>query len=333
MDLQSRIRAFASWLKAHEDELRADPEGIQEGTALLDSAVSGECVVQDDVLHVILNAADPLWYYVFPLMDIDAEGIQLHCGRDPLKDEDYSVTLFDEEIQAAQVMTAVDAQQNVHFYHAALNACTEEEAVVCFRIMLQASLGDALAATQVRSLIKEEQPPEGSVSLCALYRQVSAETDGVLPADLFVPYQPALPAQRRALPRFDVLAGTSCLIALVNEYYLDVSRTYRHLQQMGICACYLTVDAKVQTLEELLDVRERIIDQLQEAFASGKLHGLLIGSALGEAKAYIDLLFVEPVSLQTMQELAGSDARLSLFPFHQGSAPTKIADYQADSAG
>src|SRR5699024_8502767 len=136
------------------------------------------------------------------------------CGRDPLKDEDYSVTLFDEEIQAAQVMTAVDAQQNVHFYHAALNACTEEEAVVCFRIMLQASLGDALAATQVRSLIKEEQPPEGSVSLCALYRQVSAETDGVLPADLFVPYQPALPAQRRALPRFDVLAGTSCLIAL-----------------------------------------------------------------------------------------------------------------------
>ena len=54
MDLQSRIRAFASWLKAHEDELRADPEGIQEGTALLDSAVSGECVVQDDVLHVIL---------------------------------------------------------------------------------------------------------------------------------------------------------------------------------------------------------------------------------------------------------------------------------------
>ena len=61
MDLQSRIRAFASWLKAHEDELRADPEGIQEGTALLDSAVSGECVVQDDVLHVILNAADPLW--------------------------------------------------------------------------------------------------------------------------------------------------------------------------------------------------------------------------------------------------------------------------------
>ena len=171
MDLQSRIRAFASWLKAHEDELRADPEGIQEGTALLDSAVSGECVVQDDVLHVILNAADPLWYYVFPLMDIDAEGIQLHCGRDPRKDEDYSVTLFDEEIQAAQVMTAVDAQQNVHFYHAALNACTEEEAVVCFRIMLQASLGDALAATQVRSLIKEEQPPEGSVSLCALYRQ------------------------------------------------------------------------------------------------------------------------------------------------------------------
>ena len=330
MDLQSRIRAFASWLKAHEDELRADPEGIQEGTALLDSAVSGECVVQDDVLHVILNAADPLWYYVFPLMDIDAEGIQLHCGRDPLKDEDYSVTLFDEEIQAAQVMTAVDAQQNVHFYHAALNACTEEEAVVCFRIMLQASLGDALAATQVRSLIKEEQPPEGSVSLCALYRQ---ETDGVLPADLFVPYQPALPAQRRALPRFDVLAGTSCLIALVNEYYLDVSWTYRHLQQMGICACYLTVDAKVQTLEELLDVRERIIDQLQEAFASGKLHGLLIGSALGEAKAYIDLLFVEPVSLQTLQELAGSDARLSLLPFHQGSAPTKIADYQADSAG
>ena len=119
----------------------------------------------------------------------------------------------------------------------------------------------------------------------------------------------------------------------MNEYYLDVSRTYRHLQQMGICACYLTVDAKVQTLEELLDVRERIIDQLQEAFASGKLHGLLIGSALGEAKAYIDLLFVEPVSLQTLQELAGSDARLSLLPFHQGSAPTKIADYQADSAG
>ena len=86
MDLQSRIRAFASWLKAHEEELRADPEGIQEGTALLGSAVSGECVVQDDVLHVILNAADPLWYYVVPLMDIDAEGIQLHCGRDPLKD-------------------------------------------------------------------------------------------------------------------------------------------------------------------------------------------------------------------------------------------------------
>ena len=51
MDLQSRIRAFASWLKAHEEELRADPEGIQEGTALLGSAVSGECVVQDDVLH------------------------------------------------------------------------------------------------------------------------------------------------------------------------------------------------------------------------------------------------------------------------------------------
>ena len=166
---------------------------------MLDSAVSGECMVQDDDPHVILNAADPLWYYVFPLMDIDAEGIQLHCGRDPLKDEDYSVTLFDEEIQAAQVMTAVDAQQNVHFYHAALNACTEEEAVVCFRIMLQALFRRRAGchAGPLRSLIKEEQPPEGSVSLCALYRQVSAETDGVLPADLFVPYQPALPAQRR----------------------------------------------------------------------------------------------------------------------------------------
>lgn len=333
MNLQSRIDAFSSWVCVHKEALRKDPLLLQEGIKLLDGSLHGECELLEGKLHIILSADDPLWYYVLAQIQVADKDIIFHAGRDPLKDADYSVTLFDRELRASQVMIHMGAQQDLHVYHEALCACSEEEATVCVKVMLEASLGDALAATQIALIIIEKQPLSEGIALNALYDALCAEMDDPSPAAIFTPYQPSLRA-RRPLPRFDILAGTTCLPSLVNEYYLDVSRTFRDLQHIGACPCYVCVDADVDTLEQLLDVRTEAAARLQEAFAAHTLHGLLIGSALGSAHAYIDLLLFAPITLAQLQETAGNDhVRLSLYLFHQGSQAAQLADIQADLAG
>lgn len=216
---------------------------------------------------------------------------------------------------AIRVSTGYDPDNNtfsLRFYHPDLCGLPEEQCFNAFYILLELTIGEGLSYVYVGDVQRADGPEEGMFPLTELEARIEEALDAmghsriVSPEERYTTYQ--LKPQAGGGLRRDVIAGVTCYIGLLNDYYAGEARAAGALAACGAKACFLFFpypgEDRGDVLQARYDLEERLQDEVLGPRGSGRESGIVLGGALGVDHAYIDLLlYDEPAFLQRVRPL------------------------------
>lgn len=128
------------------------------------------------------------------------------------------------------------------------------------------------------------------------------------PDETYSAYQ--LPNPSHDFPRADTIAGSTCNMHLVSDYFNSQGEMEDPLDESGAQFIYLTINPAIFPDGQQVEVRGRIEDALQDVLSSN-LSGRVFGGALGLSAAYIDLVIFDGNESLRLIEQAMDEQELS----------------------
>jgi len=110
------------------------------------------------------------------------------------------------------------------------------------------------------------------------------------PDETYSTYQ--LPNPSQDFPRADTIAGSTCNMNLVSDYFSSQGQMEDPLEETGAQFIYLTINPAIFPEGQQVEFRGQIEDALEDVLRSN-FSGRVFGGALGMSAAYIDLVIFD----------------------------------------
>lgn len=334
----ARVDEFWQWFSENEEKLadivtntnnydRDDiVEFIAEGTNLLAEDVhfniGGEFeftfAVDDDnylfYLYPYIIARMPLrfrdkWHFSPYLSGAKGKGFtfEMHGARINL-----------DEVKVFADYDADSGKFTLYFYDDTLCSLEDAEAHNIFHLLVELSIGEALANVYVAEVERLESPRQDMYSLTDLddkiRETITASGEDLIndPSELYVAYE--FDPIDSEIPRHDIITGVTHYLDLINDYYFDTYTNADGLEKYGAKPVFLFFPTYMEADYGLVDLRydleELIENKIIGTKGSGEELGLLLGGATGIIYSYIDLLLYDEAKF-----LAKFKEILVLYPY------------------
>lgn len=202
---------------------------------------------------------------------------------------------------------------DLHFYEKQLCSLGEEEASDAFYTMLGIAIGEGKLRAYINEVKMVHEPEENMFPLPQLIRRMEAAfsymgKNSSLKGDECYSGYKLQPSPNKIL-RGDVVAGTTCFFELVDEYYTLVTRTADAINKCNAWAVFLTYpylpgENAASMLNICYGIQERLQKEVLGEKGSGQENGIVLGNAMGERYAYVDLLLYDvPDFLAKVEEV------------------------------
>lgn len=227
---------------------------------------------------------------------------------------------------------------NLLFYNETLTNLDEEQAYHVFYLVLEATLGENICMGYIGFVEMAEAPNEAMMPLSELdgfLKKILEESGDPLEED----YNPCLnysgygiEPSENTNPRFDIIAGFTCLPDLLDEYYAAEDRSIFELfKNSGAKAVFMTMNRKnPEDHTEDLELRNTIADRLETEIlgepGNGNEIGVILGQAIGLSHCYIDLLLYDEKAFleKAGQVLQDYGEAFFLYDYHQDAEPKML---------
>lgn len=214
------------------------------------------------------------------------------------------IEMYDTHVNAEESMIYAqfnESDVDIKIYNenlAALLAQDEGKAYNLSFILLDNMIGETAVINTLGELEVLAQPKENGVPLSEfadLVDEKFGEKAAREPLKNFFSYEMQ---PRGSEVREDVIVGTTCLTAIVNQYLNGERDIYNEAFELGIKFCFLSIDNDGD-VQAGFDLRNKIEDEELESCSSFLD---IIGGATGQRRAYIDLICYDE---ERLKEKAG----------------------------
>jgi hypothetical protein len=226
--------------------------------------------------------------------------------------QNFDFDMHGTRVEINNVMISITPNEdaktaNVRFYAKEWENLDEKECYSAFYPLLELCIGEALTNVCLGKVERAEAFEDGMFKLTELEQWMLDKLceDGEVPdpAERYFVYEMQPPEDPEL--RQDIFIGNANYAPLLNDYYNGDDSCYRTFINFGAKPVFLYYFYDGETeKKEILDEQNALIDKLEEVLGergSGCEIGLVLGSAMGEFCAYIDLLLYDE---QTFMEKA-----------------------------
>lgn len=219
--------------------------------------------------------------------------------------------MYNKDLKFNEILVLAEYDENTNFfnlkfYNKELNELEEDYAYNAFYIMLEHAVGENISKLYLLGEVeKVDKKLDGMIELTKLYDFIidtlKNKNKEIIsdPINRYTVYE-CKPTNN--FFREDIFMGSTCYMELIDDYANFNIDTFINISKMGARAVYLAYafsDNKDNDFEDeninqkLFDERNKITDELESIMGekgSGKEIGILLGSAFGAIRGYIDLL-------------------------------------------
>jgi hypothetical protein len=317
-----RVHKFWEWFSGNEERIAAFAENpgqssqedadafvgfLSEGVGLISENIhfniGGDheftlAVSGDDYLHYLLP-------YIVALMPPEYEGKwHFFAGMQGTNGENFGLRMHGADASAEDMLVSMQFEEgankaDLRFFCESTAELEDNEAYGFFYILLENIIGESLSYTCVgkvdRAAAKEpEMFP--LIELEAKLKDFLLEgKDAPNPAQMYFVYQIDGNADD-PMPRADVFIGRGCYGWLINAYYKGENNCFDAFADCGATPVFLYWDIDADRADSLAE-RNEIEDRLIEVALSEddpSRAGIVLGAAMGQVRAYIDILLYDP---------------------------------------
>lgn len=317
-----RTKQFWDWFTANEKKLsdmvqnrnergnnEADVEFISEGVSILSEAihfniggdheftfaVSGDSSLFFLLPYVTANLPEQFrnkWTF-FPCMQgTDGQNFSFNM---------YDIMVDSDEVMVFAVPNGESKTADLFFYAKEWETLEDNSCYNAFYILMELVVGEALAHTCINDVGRTGSIEDGMFPLTQLEQWLTdhflEDEEPPNPAERYFGYDKE--PENSLLPREDIILGITSHFSLLNDYSNGEEEAYQFFEELGakpVFLYYYFDDGEIDH-RMALENRNVIIDKLEAEVlgerGSGQETGLVLGWALGERCAYIDLLLYD----------------------------------------
>lgn len=324
---RQRVESFWEEFEAREAELRVlmDEEKTEEAVDLTNALLSYafhdayfELGKNEDRYELVLTAEGQrhrlfllnYWWEHAPEALFDRW--DFHVGRKRAANmNQWKLQMFGLEVSADEIRIWPEISEDkvdVVLYSPVLASylggsgdegkTNEDKAYGVAEILLDQALGELVAINSVGSLELLSEPLDGeSITLSELFDYVKKNCSdwAANPCDGYMTYR-AIPLDHWRL-REDVIAGTSCVNRLINEYYNEEREVFTESLEDGAVFGFLFFNNDEFETYNLVNCRAAIEEALEER---GEEFCKVIGGATGTYFTYIDVVCFDQIEFLTL---------------------------------
>lgn len=328
-----RCEQFWKWFGENEERLSDMLEHPQEHPAdEMISFVSKGVSVLSDELHFNLggdheftfavSGEEPLFYLLPYLVSRQPEQYREKWHFFPymqsMRGTNFDFGMYDRRIPLESVQIGMEYSPDsdrfaLRFYQPELAQMEEGEGYNAFWIMLELMIGEGLSRIYIDGAERAGEQEEGMFPLTELEQRmidaIAANGKELMtrPDERYAGYQ--FEPQENEELRYDVIAGSSCFISLIGDYYNEATDCIDVLERYGAKACFLAFpygeeDDRSAVLNTRYELEDLLSAEVLGERGSGEELGIVLGGAMGALCAYIDLLvYDEPAFRAAVQPL------------------------------
>jgi hypothetical protein len=264
----------------------------------------------------------------------------------------FTFVMYEKNVDIDRVMVAPVINEggktiDLRFYSEAWESMDEKDCYNAFFILLELSVGEALAHSCVNYVEKAEAFEDGMFSLTELEQRMldtlCENGEPPNPADRYFSYGRADNSQnslngldvfQNGLPlRQDIIVGTTNHPNALGDYADGRNDCWQSFADFGakLIFLYYYYDSEADR-NEILAERYALMDKLEEEVlgerGSGREIGLVLGGAIGESRAYIDLLLYDEQTFMKKARRLLEDVPFLIFgkEFYQDGEEFLLAD-------
>ncbi|MDR2861874.1 MAG: hypothetical protein LBV07_04945, partial [Syntrophobacterales bacterium] len=217
----------------------------------------------------------------------------------------YGTNVNTDHVMVSAAPDEESKTADLRFYIKEWESLEEKDSYNAFYTLLDLSIGEALAHVCLNNVEKAEILEEGMFPLTELEQWMIDNLceDGKIPdpAERYFGYEKTPPDEEAAgddLPRQDIFVGIAKYTPLLSCYDDGEDDCYQKFTDFGAKPVFLYYfyDNEADR-NDILNERNDLMDKLEEEvlgkLGSGRETGLLLGGAMGENCAYIDLLLYD----------------------------------------
>lgn len=331
MTFLKRCNHFWNWFGENEEKLSEiiETPGKYSSDEIVDFVSQGVAVLSDKVRFNLggdyeftfaASGEEPLYYLLPFLVSCMPERYREKWHFFPymqsMHGNSFDFGMYGQRIPLDSVQIGMEYLSDsscfsLRFYQEQLCGLEEDACYNAFWIMLELMIGEGLSRIYIDSVEKAGTLEEGMFPLTELeQRLVGCITESgkelmTRPDERYTAYQ--FEPQENDELRYDVISGTSCFTALIDEYYNEISDCADALDQYGAKACFLAFpydgnEDRSKVLNTRYELEDLLAEEILGERGSGKEIGIVLGGAMGVLCAYIDLLlYDEPAFLERIQ--------------------------------
>ena len=230
-------------------------------------------------------------------------GFQMHGTR-----------VGNDDVMVSAVPDEEGKRANLRFFAAPWAELEEKNCYNAFYTLMEITIGEALAHSCVEDVTWAGAAEEGMIPLTQLEQWMLDNLceDGKAPdpSQNYFVYQ--LQPGDEPQPRKDVFIGSGHCAPIINGYYAEKDECYDTFAAFGAkpVFLYFTYEDRDTVLEKRNALMDKIEAEVLGERGSGQEIGLMLGGAVGQNYAYIDLLlYDEPAVFEKLQALLADSPR------------------------
>jgi hypothetical protein len=346
----ARVTDFWDWFLQNEkqiadaiaDGVPDDPEAffafLHEGGGLIYKDISFNvggnneftfAVDGNDAMHFLLP-------YVVEQMPESLSGKwHFYAGMRGTGGRDFGMQMFGVKANAEEVSVSVSIQEDssradLRFFCKKLKSLDDHHAYGFFFILMDNIVGERLVYTCVGDVNRARKKESGMIPLTELEAKLRAEiwteNGEPNPAQQFFLYEFDM---HDNFPRADIFVGRSCYAGIINAFLNKDDEVFDSFADCGAKALYLYYEPdpeRANPLEERNAIEDALFENALNDESKDRM-GIVLGAAMGQQYAYIDLLVydLEAFLTQLTPILAHyPDVEFFLAEFKSGGAVTAL---------
>ena len=364
-----RCRRFWNWFEENEPELSKMCEdresyGQEEITAFVSHGLEtvGDLCFHIGGDHELTLAVDGKSYLFYLLPYLTAglpekyrEKWHIYPCMQPGSLENFSIHMSGQMISMADILLDCSFEKesgmfSIAFYHEAFAAMEENAGYHLFFTALDLSLGEVMSLKYIGNVEQSKEKHPGMMALGGLRKYISEtlEKEGIelneKPGRTYSSY--TFNPQENENLRYDVIAGMTACMELIQDYYSGEYRTAEAMEKMGVKAGFLFFAYEQDAdRSEILNLRYRMeeevtaevfggraeieaeSDEEPENIYHGRETGRVLGGAVGTDLVYVDVLIFSETAFYRKAKAwaAGFPYKVWFSEFKQGAEPAEMA--------
>lgn len=308
-----RVEAFWTWFVRNEKKLSGmvRPKSREEADEFMAFVHEGTSLLSDNVNFNIGGDCEfsfsvegwPdlffLYPYVISRMPESLRGKWKFYPFNQGTDKPFGFRMYDADVDTERIMVAAayDEGRNrfcLRYFEDSLNGLPREESDGAMWVILEHTLGEGISFKYVSEIEPAADVEDGMIALPELRAHMKERVEAAAqqffenPKELYTSYH--LTPQDSDVLRYDVIVGSTCLDAVVADYYNDSPEIAKHLESFGARAVFLVYANGECAGNDALNFRYDLEDRLNSEIFERAAIGQVLGGASGTENSYIDLL-------------------------------------------